>query len=104
MCNPLWDGVFAPCILVIEVENDCGADVQICVGGECESAGSGRRFDLGPQTDFSARVEVRSPGDECTVFVTSRVEGPDPRGPDVCTMRVTHAAPFAFETINVSTR
>ena len=100
MCNPLWDNVFLPNVLVVEIENNCGARVK--VDGKVVTQAR-LEFQLAPGSEIRVRVEVESTGADCTVFVTARLDGADQRS-DVCSLRVTQDDPFAFETITVATR
>ena len=110
MCNPVWNGLFAPCSVVVEADNPCGAQISAEVaidrgfGTERTSRTLPLRVDLQDRTDCRIRVDVTSPGVDCTVFITARVEGAQPPPPDVCALRVTPANRFAFETIMASTR
>ena len=47
MCNPVWDNVFLPSVLEVEIENNCGARVK--VDGAVVTR-SRLQFDLRPES------------------------------------------------------
>ncbi|HET6230698.1 MAG TPA: hypothetical protein VFE05_11565 [Longimicrobiaceae bacterium] len=109
MCNPDWSRIFTPSELVVDVSADDGAEavttvIAVVNGNRTQQTVQGTaefplRFPIGPGDSYRVEVVVGSSGNPASAVVTSQVVGTDPRGPDVCVLRVDADNPSADNVI-----
>jgi hypothetical protein len=103
MCNPDWSRIFTPSELVVDVSADDGAEAVVN-GNKTQQTVQGTaefplRFPIGPGDSYRVEVVVGSSGNPASAVVTSQVVGTDPRGPDLCVLRVDADNPSADNVI-----
>lgn len=111
MCNPVWTMVRTPSTLGVEIELDGSAAIAGSVLRRQDGGAPQKRL-IGPDdfplelpvdagTAYVVTVRAVSLGEEGNLTVTSRVDGSDDRGPDVCRLEVDESHPVAIDTIMV---